>query len=391
MREIWDKAPALFHQPAGFSHLLTLGDLETLVRLGGPRHDPTLLRATKTVGTGSEERSIAGPDGTVSLQALYGAWADGFTIIANGVQRRWPAIAGLCQRLEAELQCRIGANLYSTPAGAQGFAAHFDTHDVFVLQLEGAKTWRVFSPGHELPLADAETKVDPRLLGPPLKFATLTAGDVLYIPRGFIHDAVTARTHSVHLTVGVHQARWVDLVKDLVDLAASRDVRFRRAVPLDEPVVTVRRTVLDLLSSLNTGNLIEQSFTRRQQAPITTGQPLPDGHFGTLNRVKRLTPADVLEHRPAMPCVVTRDGAAAAIRFPGNVVSGPAWLEPALRFVAAHQVFAVREMPDLLSSQGKCVLATRLIREGLLRFHNPQGAATWQRRSPQRARASRRK
>lgn len=30
-------------------------------------------------------------------------------------------------------------NLYLTPAGAQGFQAHMDGHEVFVLQLDGPK------------------------------------------------------------------------------------------------------------------------------------------------------------------------------------------------------------------------------------------------------------
>jgi len=380
LRDFWDKAPALFHQPAGFGHLISIADLDTLVGLEGPRGESGFLRATRTTDTGSEERAIASPAGATSLQALYGAWADGFTIIANGLQRKWPSIAGFCRRLQAELRCPVGANLYSTPAGAQGFAAHFDTHDVFVVQLEGAKTWRVFRPMQELPLADADARVDPKKLGPLVKLATLIAGDVLYIPRGFIHDAVTAQTHSVHLTIGVNQARWVDLVKDLVTMAAGRDVRFRRAVPLDQSPVAARRTVFDLLSSLHAGDLIERSFARVQQQPITSGQPVPDGHFLTLSGARRVKPADMVEHRAGMPCIVTREGTAASLRFPGNVVSGPAWIEPALRFVAAHRVFAVRDLPGALSAEGKCVLATRLIREGFLRFHNRQGAATWQRR-----------
>jgi Cupin superfamily protein len=387
LRDIWDKAPALFHQPAGFGHLIAMADLDILVGLEGPRGDSGFLRATRTTDAGSEERPIVGPSGSTSLPALYGAWADGFTVIANGLQRKWPSIAGFCRRLQAELRCPVGANLYGTPAGAQGFAAHFDTHDVFVVQLEGTKTWRVFRPVHELPLVDADARVDPKKLGPPVKLATLITGDVLYIPRGFIHDAVTAQTHSVHLTIGVNQARWVDLVKDLVTLAAGRDVRFRRAVPLDESPIVARRTVFELLSSLNTGDLIDRSFARVQQQPITSGQPVPDGHFLTLSGAKRLRLADVLEHRAAMPCVVTREADTASIRFPGNVVTGPVWIEPALRFVASHPVFAVRELPDALSVEGKCVLATRLIREGFLRFHNRQGAATWQRRNVRQQRA----
>ena len=48
----------------------------------------------------------------------------------------------------------VQANAYATPAGAQGFAVHHDTHDVFVLQVAGEKRWLVYEPALELPLKD---------------------------------------------------------------------------------------------------------------------------------------------------------------------------------------------------------------------------------------------
>ena len=44
------------------------------------------------------------------------------------------------------------ANAYLTPAGAAGLAPHHDTHDVFVLQVAGAKHWTVRAPVVDTPL-----------------------------------------------------------------------------------------------------------------------------------------------------------------------------------------------------------------------------------------------
>jgi hypothetical protein len=56
-----------------------------------------------------------------------------------------------------------------------------------------------------------------------------------------------------------------------------------------------------------------------------------------------------------------------SIQFPGNEVTGPAWLEPAFRFIANTETFVVQALPDSLSNNSKLILVRRLIREGLLK------------------------
>jgi hypothetical protein len=36
--------------------------------------------------------------------------------------------------------------MYLTPPGTQGFAPHYDDVEVFILQLEGKKRWRLYEP-----------------------------------------------------------------------------------------------------------------------------------------------------------------------------------------------------------------------------------------------------
>ena len=52
----------------------------------------------------------------------------------------------VCSILESEFGCMVGANAYLTPRGSQGFAPHYDDVDVFVLQQEGKKRWRIYEP-----------------------------------------------------------------------------------------------------------------------------------------------------------------------------------------------------------------------------------------------------
>ena len=78
---------------------------------------------------------------------------------------------------------------------------HYDTHDVFALQVDGIKRWEVFAPVFPDPLAfqhwaDVRSPNDqptpaPAPDEPPVLEVTMAPGDCLYLPRGFVHRAWT--------------------------------------------------------------------------------------------------------------------------------------------------------------------------------------------------------
>lgn len=176
-------------------------------------------------------------------------------------QRRSPRLAAALAALEGFFGCLVGCNAYLTPGGgAQGFAPHADGVGVFILQAEGRKRWRVHgprSPGEVLPLASSPDFA-PGAVGATLLDAVLEAGDLLYLPRGLVHQAETPRDGaggtgtagcgqapnppppSLHLTISVSDGlsgggTWSELLGTglarALDLAAGRCVGLRRAIP----------------------------------------------------------------------------------------------------------------------------------------------------------------
>src|SRR5207253_2896853 len=113
---------------------------------------------------------------------------------------------------EGVFHCPVHGNLYLTPAQSQGFDAHFDAHEVFALQLDGVKHWRLYGLAAVLPLACEKANVPRSSLGPPQE-VRLEAGDLLYIPRGHAHEAFTSDQPSLHLTIGINVYRWSDLLQ----------------------------------------------------------------------------------------------------------------------------------------------------------------------------------
>lgn len=139
------------------------------------------------------------------------AYKEGYTIALRGMEFRFESIAKVASGLAYMFgQPSIGVNMYLTPPNTQGLACHYDDHCVFVCQLFGTKQWKVFSQSNvQLPrLYDTlhAPEVDSYIAG--CKHFSLQEGDILYIPRGFPHEAHTNNNDgsagfSLHLTLGV--------------------------------------------------------------------------------------------------------------------------------------------------------------------------------------------
>jgi lysine-specific demethylase/histidyl-hydroxylase NO66 len=129
----------------------------------------------------------------------------------------------------------VGCTAYLTPPDSQGIAPHHDDVEVFILQTQGSKSWQLFAPQREL--SHKYEKTPPGTLGKAMMEVTLEQGDLLYIPRGVIHQAKATADFSTHLTVSTYQAQsYGDLLQAALPAALSRamdlDVSFRRGLPL---------------------------------------------------------------------------------------------------------------------------------------------------------------
>ena len=223
--------------PVAYQDLLSEADIDELVAdraLRAPffrtvREGGGLPTPLRTVTAGNRRiGDLVDPD---ALRAQYAA---GATLVLQSLHRMHPPVARFCRALAEELGHATQCNAYITPAGdAQGFDYHHDTHDVFVLQVSGRKRWIVHEPVLPLPLpSQARAGADLVAEGAePLLNVELEAGDCLYLPRGYVHAALTTDEHSVHLTVGVLSTTWYDVLGDAVTLAAQ-DLAFRDALPV---------------------------------------------------------------------------------------------------------------------------------------------------------------
>jgi ribosomal protein L16 Arg81 hydroxylase len=368
-QEYWEQRPLVLSRnvPDFFASLFSLEALEELLWSTRPGWgDVQLANHRRRDGWVNYTRQPP------SLDKLARAHAQGDTLILNDVQLRSQSVARLCRSFEAVLNSMVNVNMYLTPKGAQGLAPHFDTQEVFVLQVRGSKHWRLYPPCVELPVEEMAGELPEGYAPEPMMTAHLRAGDVLYMPRGVVHEALTGSEESLHLTVGVNVLTWKTLLEDVLRLVSASDVAFRRSLPAgfarrDDALPALREGLATLLTRLSSTTLGDEAVDRLAQRYLAQVQPLPDGDLRQLAETRELGLDTRVRKRAGMFCRVRADEASARIEFPGGSVGGPKPIEPSLRFVASTEEFAVRDLPGGLSERAKLLLTRRLLAEGLLR------------------------
>lgn len=225
----WERQPLhIERSAAAFSSLVDLSAIETLLSTQ-PLYFPgvQLTQSGKTIDVDSytDEQS------TILPSRLAEYHADGATIVLSQAQKLFPPLAQLCREVVRTLKMRCQTNVYVSPPGNKGFNAHYDSHDVFILQISGAKTFNFYPSNVELPCPEESFDASRLQPSPIDESVALSAGDTLYIPRGVVHDAVAdAQAPSVHVTLGVYPMLMRDLLVESIQILTQQDSRFRQSV-----------------------------------------------------------------------------------------------------------------------------------------------------------------
>jgi ribosomal protein L16 Arg81 hydroxylase len=354
----------LQRQAAGFfADLMTLDDLDRILSASG------CYESEVSVTVNGHTQAV--PDDYLRLETIYAYYRRGATIGVNFIHRRWEPLAQLCRSMSHEISAPLNVNAYLTPAGSQGFGTHFDTHDVFVLQIHGAKLWRLYEPSHRLPEGAEPAGEHDSPPGPVKSTAELRAGDLLYLPKGTPHDATANESASLHLTIGVHPVTWASVAREALNEIISRDARYREALPMgfaaDQAVATssyrhLADLMTDLAGQLPATGVVEAAA---QQVRAITVPPLR-GHLLDLESLDSLDLGSTVCQRPSLVWATRDSGEVIELEFNGKVLGFPARIRPQLLFATQNLAFTGHDLPGGLDEPGRLGLVSTLVREGFL-------------------------
>jgi 50S ribosomal protein L16 3-hydroxylase len=213
MKRHWQRKPLLVRQafadfkaPLSRSELLSLAAQEEvesrLVVREEPGRTPWRLRS-----------------GPFERRALPAFAKPGWTLLVQGVDLHVQSVADLLAGFRFVPAARLDDLMISYATDQGGVGPHFDSYDVFLLQAQGRRRWRI---GRQKALAlrdDTPLKILANF--EPEAEYVLAPGDMLYLPPRYAHDGI-AEGECMTYSVGFRAPKRDEVARDLMQRLAEQ-------------------------------------------------------------------------------------------------------------------------------------------------------------------------
>jgi hypothetical protein len=189
----------------------------------------------------------------------------------------------------------------------------------------------------------------------------LRGGDTLYLPRGWLHQAETSDTDSLHLTIGINAYTWLDAARAALG-PLEQDVSLRRGVYPD------RHVAAELAERLRAELDPEDVARRRRRRFLDTRRPIREDGLSQLRALGRLDVDTPVERQSTVIADLEEDEDGVGLVFEGKELRFPGHARAeVVACFEADEPFRPSELPGDLDESGRLVLVRRLVREGFLR------------------------
>lgn len=313
------------------------------------------------------------PSGLIDAARLYQEYSDGGTVVLNQLEGSLPSLMDLCRSMEARFSCRFQCNIYVTPGGAaQGLKTHYDTHDVFVLQVAGSKHWNIYDTPIERPFRGQDFQPGEHTPGDKTMEFDLNPGDMVYVPRGTMHDATTGADDSCHITLGVLPSSWTDLLLESIARVGLEDSELRRTLPpgyaqqgFDR--TEARKFFTFLMERVMQKADFDSALDHFATDLVSTRHPLLYGQMQQVQRLGDITVDDRAMPRPNLLFHLSKTETQVSVAAYGSTITLPIHAaEPLEHALGADDGYRIGDLPGDLDDAGKLVLVRKLVREGLV-------------------------
>lgn len=359
----WEKKPLIVHRknPAYYGDLFTLQDFDDSIK-GGRGYIKTAEATTKKVA----KHQGTGPK---TMERVLTDMRDGHTLVLDGMQTFNPKLGLLCRLLAQETGEGFQTGIYLTPPNGKGFLPHWDNHDVFVMQVIGFKHWKIEKDRRTLPPRDGIIEMQDRDLRGELYEFTLQQGDVVYIPRGFVHAAECGSETSLHITMGINYNSWDQLLNAAIAAAILRDDSLRFSLPaghMKGDGTGIVKRLIDVLQNTANPVFLAQVLDQFRSELVQKASLDISGQITSFFQPRELKLGDRVGARHGLFFIIGKDAETVTLKVGTRAITFPDFFGGALEFALETPSYAVRDLPGDLEDDLKLVFIERLMEEALV-------------------------
>jgi len=346
--------------PNYYDGLFSLEDFDDAIT-----RDPSYVK----LANATTKKNVSYKSSSPGLEAVLADFRDGGTIVLDQLHQRDSKLSVLCRALVPEFSHRFQTNLYLTPANGKGFSPHWDNHDVFILQVVGSKKWHIEKERRAYPRkGDAMGDEGRELKGDTYDFS-LETGDLIYIPRGFVHAAECEAEASLHITLGVSGVYWEDLLQAVINTKMRQDNSLADLLPfgfMNAPQDGLIRRTNEILRQLMDETFLGDAVQDFRDACVTGYKLDTAGQIVDLLRPKPLLISDTVGPRRGMVYQIHPGSDGTRLNFGARSITFLDIVSEALTFALSTASFSLSQLPGDLAEVEKIAFVERLIQEGLL-------------------------
>lgn len=358
----WEQKPLIVSRgnPDYYGDLFTLDDFDEAIT-----RSPTYVKLANAENKKNQQYKPV----VEGLEAVLSDMRDGSTLVLDQLHNNDPKLSLLCRTLAAELGHKFQTNLYLTPPHGKGFTPHWDNHDVFVMQVLGSKHWKIETTRRKLPEPGESMGNEGRDLRGELTAFTVRQGDLIYIPRGWVHAAECGEEPSLHITFGVSAFFLDGLLAAVIKAAYRRDESLNAALPLgfmhgsgDDLVRRLKAALHEMCDDKFLVAVVDQ-----YRDELVRTFPLDiAGQVRDFFRPRPVTLDDVVRPRRGTVYRIQVDAEFVRVNFGARSISFLGLFREALEFALNTPAYAVREIEGDLADEERIVFIERLMEEGLV-------------------------
>ncbi|KPF49377.1 cupin [beta proteobacterium AAP121] len=211
MRKHWQKKPLLVRKALPG----VLAPLPRAALFSLAEQDGVESRLIQRTGPGATDWRVR--HGPLPRRALPPVARPGWTLLVQGLDLHVPAARALLEQFRFVPDVRLDDLMVSWASPGGGVGAHTDSYDVFLLQVQGQREWRIAPPagrGEPAWVAGAPLKLLRDFT--PTQSWVLEPGDMLYLPPGWGHDGSAVGGDCMTCSIGFRSPSAGELARELL-------------------------------------------------------------------------------------------------------------------------------------------------------------------------------